>query len=64
MAQEQRREVLDVEGAAGLLDMSEEAVRRLSRLGKIPGRKVGREWRYSRERLLRWIGGEEEADET
>ncbi len=64
LAQEEKREILDVEGAAELLGMGEEAVRRLSRLGRIPGRKVGKEWRYSRERLLRWIGGEEEDAET
>ena len=60
LAQGEKREVLDVEGAAELLSMGEEAVRRLSRQGKLPGRKVGKEWRYNRSKLLRWIGGEDE----
>jgi excisionase family DNA binding protein len=63
LAQEERREVLDVEGAAELLDMSVHAVRRLASQGRIPARKVGREWRFNREKLLRWVAGEdEEAD--
>jgi excisionase family DNA binding protein len=63
LAQQEKREVLDVEGAAELLGMSEEAVRRLCRQGRIPARKVGREWRFNREKLLRWVAGEdEEAD--
>jgi excisionase family DNA binding protein len=28
--------------------------------GKLPARKVGDEWRFTRSALLRWLGGEEE----
>lgn len=65
LAQEEKREVLDVAGAAELLDMGDEAVRRLARQRRIPSRKVGREWRFSRSKLLEWLAGEDmEVDET
>lgn len=49
------REVLTVEQAAEFLGFSPYTVREKARLGEIPGRKVGREWRFSREQLLEWI---------
>lgn len=52
-----QKEVLDVSGAADLLDVSEETVRELARRGKLPGRKVGKEWRFSRPALMAWLAG-------
>jgi excisionase family DNA binding protein len=49
------REILNVEQAAEFLGFSPYTVREKARLGEIPGRKVGREWRFSREALLEWI---------
>jgi len=60
LAQEEKREVLDAEGAAELLGMEPEGVRRLARMRRIPSRKVGREWRFSRTKLLEWISGEDQ----
>jgi excisionase family DNA binding protein len=51
-------EVLTVEQAAELLQVDPDTVRSLAREGTLPGRKVGREWRFWRTALLRWLGGE------
>ena len=49
-------EVLDVDGAARVLGVSKWLVLRLARQGEIPGRKIGREWRFRLSNLLRWLG--------
>lgn len=49
------REILNVEQAAEFLGFSPYTVREKAREGEIPARKVGREWRFSREALLRWL---------
>jgi len=46
-------EVLSAPGAARLLGVSERLVLRLAREGKLPARKLGREWRFNRAALLR-----------
>lgn len=48
-------EVLDVEGASRMLGISGNLVRELAARGELPGRKVGRAWRFSRRQLLRWL---------
>lgn len=53
------REVLNVEQAAEFLGFSAYTVREKARAGEIPGRKVGREWRFFRQELLRWLKGDE-----
>jgi excisionase family DNA binding protein len=50
--------VLTVEQAAALLQVDAETIRTLARDGDLPGRKVGREWRFSRAAVLRWLAGE------
>lgn len=49
------REVLNVDQAAEFLGFSAYTVREKARTGEIPGRKIGREWRFSREQLLEWL---------
>src|SRR5262245_19290722 len=49
-------EVLTADGAARLLGVSARLVLRLAREGKIPGKKVGKEWRFRRATLLGWLG--------
>lgn len=48
-------DVLDVQEAAALLAVSPATVREQARLGRLPGRKIGREWRFSRRALLDWL---------
>ncbi|MBU4194814.1 MAG: helix-turn-helix domain-containing protein [Actinobacteria bacterium] len=50
------KEILSVEDAAEFLGISPYTVRKHARQGLIPGRKVGREWRFSRDSLLEWLG--------
>jgi excisionase family DNA binding protein len=50
-------EVLTVAGVAELLQVSEDDVTRLADSGELPGRKVGGDWRFSREAVLRWLAG-------
>ncbi len=49
------REILNAEQAAEFLGFNPYTVREKARLGEIPGRKVGREWRFSRTALLEWL---------
>ena len=50
-----QREVLNVDEAAELLGVSPWTIREQARLGRLPGRKIGKEWRFSREALLNWL---------
>jgi excisionase family DNA binding protein len=47
-------DVMNAEQAAAFLGVHMETMRKLARQARIPGFKVGREWRFRREFLLRW----------
>jgi excisionase family DNA binding protein len=53
------KEVLNVEQAAVFLGVSVWTVRKMACAGELPARKVGREWRFSRRRLLEWLEEDE-----
>ena len=55
-------EVLTLEEAADLLRVDAEQVAKLAESGEIPGRKLGEEWRFTRTRLLDWLGTPDEED--
>jgi excisionase family DNA binding protein len=57
------KEILDVEGAADVLGVSKTTIYKLAREGTIPATRVGREWRFSRTNLVKWIGSGAEADQ-
>jgi excisionase family DNA binding protein len=42
---------------AELLQVDVKTVRRLAARGELPGRKLGRHWRFSRRAVLDWLGG-------
>jgi excisionase family DNA binding protein len=44
---------------AELLQVDEEVVVELAEKQELPGRKVGEEWRFSREAILAWLAEEE-----
>ncbi|MBZ5529704.1 MAG: helix-turn-helix domain-containing protein [Acidobacteriia bacterium] len=52
------REVLTTNEAAELLRLSLYTIRDMARRGVLPARKVGREWRFPRNTLMKWIEGE------
>jgi excisionase family DNA binding protein len=48
-------DVLTVEQLAELLQVDETTVRSLAVKGDLPGRKLGRQWRFSRQAVLDWL---------
>jgi excisionase family DNA binding protein len=50
-------EVLTGEQLAELLQIDVKTVRSLAARGELPGRKIGREWRFSRRAVLDWLAG-------
>jgi excisionase family DNA binding protein len=51
----QTKDVLNAEEAAQFLGFNPYTIREKARLGELPGRKIGREWRFSRRQLLEWL---------
>ena len=52
-------EVLTAEQAGRLLQIDEAVVIELAEAGKLPGRKLGAAWRFSRAALVAWVSGAE-----
>jgi excisionase family DNA binding protein len=50
-------EVLSAEQAAELLQIEEATVVELADAGKLPGRQLGKVWRFSRAALVAWLAG-------
>ena len=48
-------EVLDAAQAAELLQVDEATILELAEAGKLPGRKLGKAWRFSRAALVAWL---------
>ena len=51
----QNLEVLGIREAAAFLGAHDQTIRRLARRGAIPAFKVGKDWRFRKEALLRWV---------
>lgn len=56
------QEILNIDGAAALLGVSVKTFSKVLREGDVPGRKVGREWKFSRQALIDWIGNSRSQD--
>lgn len=54
------KDVLKSDEVAELLDISPLTVRDWAKKGKIPARKIGREWRFSKAAILKWLEGEQD----
>jgi excisionase family DNA binding protein len=48
-------DILDTEGAAVLLKLEPKTVSKYAAAGKIPGHRLGPEWRFYRSELLQWL---------
>jgi excisionase family DNA binding protein len=48
-------EVMNADQAAQLLQIDEKLVVELAESGKLPGRKLGKHWRFSRDALVAWL---------
>ena len=49
------KNVLDAQEAAGLLGAHVETLRRLARKGAVPAYKIGKDWRFNKQTLTRWL---------
>lgn len=55
-------DILNLEQAIEFLGVSEKTLIKMLREEHIPARKIGREWRFSREALLRWLASGDSID--
>lgn len=55
-------DILNLDQAVEFLGVSEKTLIKLLRDEHIPARKIGREWRFSRDALLRWIASGDSND--
>jgi excisionase family DNA binding protein len=51
-------DVLNAKEAAGFLKAHVETIRRMARIGEIPAFKLGKDWRFHKEALRRWMEGQ------
>ncbi|MEW6072887.1 MAG: helix-turn-helix domain-containing protein [Planctomycetota bacterium] len=56
MAGSPDREILTIDEAAALLGVSIKTFNKVLHTQSIPARKIGREWKFSRQALIEWIG--------
>jgi excisionase family DNA binding protein len=50
-------DVLTPQQAADLLQVTQEEVVELAEAGTLPGRRIGKQWRFSRPALIEWLAG-------
>lgn len=50
------RDILDIEEAAALLGVSIKTFNKVLHSEDMPARKIGREWKFSRQALIDWVG--------
>lgn len=55
MTGDQEREILTPQEAADFLRVPLLTVQRQAKSGRLPGRRVGKEWRFSRTMLREWV---------
>ena len=56
MSETPPKDVLTIDEAAELLGVSVKTFNKVLHSENIPGRKIGREWKFSRQALIEWIG--------
>lgn len=56
---EEPPEVLTAGEAAAMLRVSERQLLKAVERGELPGRRIGEEWRFSREALSAWLRGDD-----
>ena len=57
-------DILTVSEVANLLRLAKSTVYKLANEGKIPGRKIGGSWRFSRQAILEWLRKQGKGPET
>jgi len=56
MPKTDENEILNIEEAAALLGVSIKTFNKVLHSERIPARKIGREWKFSRQALIDWVG--------
>jgi excisionase family DNA binding protein len=51
--------ILTLEQAAEMLQLSARTVQRMVSKGRMPGRRIGGQWRFDRDQLREWVRGAE-----
>lgn len=54
-------DILTMEQAAAMLQVSTRTIQRMVADGRMPGRQVGSQWRFDHEQLRQWVRGETES---
>ena len=62
MTASQDTDILNIDEAAALLGVSVKTFNKVLRSEDIPARKIGREWKFSRQALIDWVGGGRSSD--
>ena len=57
-------EILTMQQAAEYLQVSVRTLQRMVATGEVPGRQVGRQWRFDQAQLREWVRGEGTAAAT
>lgn len=52
-----RKEVMTIEDVANYLRIPRSSVYKLAQKGDLPGRKVGKHWRFHRGTIADWVAG-------
>jgi len=60
--EEKVNDILTIDEAAELLRIPRSTVYKLAQQDRIPAQKVGRQWRFHRRTLEKWIAGEVQFD--
>jgi len=58
MAQGNTRQFLTLDEAAAMLQVSKRTLQRLIQRHKIPGLKIGGQWRVPESRFMKWVDGQ------
>ena len=56
MSTSKDKAILNIDEAAALLGVSVKTFNKVLHMGEMPARKIGREWKFSRQALIDWVG--------
>ena len=62
MSQEPGPDILNIDQAAKLLGVSVKTFHKVLHSEDVPARKIGREWKFSRQALIDWVGSGQSRD--
>jgi excisionase family DNA binding protein len=57
------KSIMDIHEVAKFLDLGIRTVYEMSRRGEIPCRKIAKQWRYNRDKIIAWVGQTGEIEE-